>query len=404
VLLPASCFLLVAGALRCARQAVSPSARPVRVFVTDASLERFPAYAAEVKARQAISPTIWLVTGALFTDRSLAVMSDGAAQVTLLSRAGVDAVVMSTDWLAFGPPRLEQIVSNARFYALSANLLDSTGSTLGHPFMVRGSGSAVLALTGLAFDSADILTCMAGIRYAAPEFAARKTVALMRQRADFVGVMVEPRASGASWDADFAVNSDGPGQFSMLASGGSSQVNCYDVAINAGQVSARTSNLGRLGVDSTVALVLDSVKEAVDSIASKPLPLPRGTRTPEALSRVLVDGLLAAKLADGFLCDSLFVADFKEPKDVGTLVGLLRDPNRLAVLSVAGDVLAGWPEGLMLGPSLSRSRLSRAKMYRIATTVEYLRRHPALAAAGFNLTARPFWTICRDVLESGQAK
>jgi hypothetical protein len=404
LLLAACCVLWVTGSLQCVRRAVNPSARPVRIFVTDASLDRFPAYAAEVRARQAISPTVWLVTGDLFADEPLAVLSDGAAQLALLNRAGADAVVLTPDWLSFGLPRLGQMVSQARFYALSASLLDATGSTLGHPFMVRKSGSAMLALTGLALDSSNVLTRMTGVRYAAPDFAASKALALMRQRADFVGVMVEPRASGPAWGADFTVNSGASGQFSLTPSDSPNQISCYDVSVDAGRVSQKTSDLDQLKLDSTVALVLDSIRKAVDSVAGHGLSLPRGPWTPERLSGVLVKGLLAAKLADGFLCDSLFVAGFKEPKDVGTLISLLRDPGRLAVLPVTGDVLSGWPKELVLRPGLSRSALSRALTYRIATTVDYLHRNPKMVMPGFELSPRPFWTICRDILESRRVK
>ena len=398
-------FVLVS--LRCVRQAVSPSEQPVRIFVTDARLDRFPAYAAEVRARQAISPTIWLVTGDLFADRSLAAQTDGAAQLAVLNRAGVDAVVLTPDWLSFGLPRLGQMVSQARFYTLSASLLNATGSTIGHPFMVRKSGAAMLALTGLALDSSNVLTRMAGVRYAAPGFAAGKALTLMRQRADFAGVMVEPRAPVAAWDADFTVNSGAPGRFAMVPSDNPSQVNCYDVAADAGRLTERAYSLDTLKLDSTVVRVLDSIRMAVDSVASSPLPLSPSQGnpwTPERLSGVLVNGLLAAKLADGFLCDSLFIPEFKGPKDVGALVSLLRDPGRLAILAVTGDVLSGWPEELVLRSGLSRSTLSRGLTYRIATTVDYLQRNPRMAAAGFELSPRPLWTICRDILESGQVK
>jgi hypothetical protein len=419
----------VAGSLQCVRQVVSPSARPVRVFVTDASLDRFPAYAAEVRARQAISPTIWLVTGDLFADRSLAAQTDGAAQLAVLNRAGVDAVVLTPGWLSFGLPRLGQMVSQARFYTLSASLLNATGSTIGHPFMVRKSGAAMLALTGLALDSSNVLTRMAGVRYAAPGFAASKALALMRQRADFAGVMVEPNGMGSrvpgfrgsgprtpepqtprtlsAWDADFTVNSGAPGRFAMVPSDNPGQVNCYDVAADAGRLTERAYSLDTLKLDSTVVRVLDSIRMAFDSVASSPLPVSPSQGnpwTPERLSGVLVNGLLATKLADGFLCDSLFIPEFKEPKDVGALVSLLRDPGRLAILAVTGDVLSGWPEGLVLRSGLSRSTLSRGLTYRIATTVDYLQRNPRLAAAGFELSPRPLWTICRDVLESGPVK
>ena len=390
--------------MQCVRQAVNPSARPVRVFVTDARLDRFPAYAAAVKERQALSPIIWLVTGDLFADRTLAVLSDGAAQLTVLNRAGVDAVVLTPGWLSFGLPRLSRMVSQARFYVLSASLLDPTGSTLGHPFMVKKSGSGIIALTGVALDSTNVLTRMAGIKYAAPDFAAAKALALMRQRADFVGVMVEPRASGAAWDADFTVNTGAPGRFAMVPSDSQNYVNCYDVSADAGRLTARTADFDQFEPDSAVARLLDSIKTAVDSVAAASLPLPRGLWTRERSSDVLVQGLLVAKLADGFLCDSLFAADFKEPKDVGTLVSLLRDPGRLAILAVTGDALAGWPKELVLRSGLSRTTLSRGLTYRIATTVDYLQRNPQIAAAGFELSARPFWTICRDILESGRVK
>jgi hypothetical protein len=340
----------------------------------------------------------------LFADKPLAMLTDGGAQLALLNRAGVDAVVLTPDWLSFGLPRLGQMVSQARFYALSASLLDATGQTLGHPFMVRRSGSANLALTGLALDSSNVLTRMAGVRYAAPDFAARKTLALMRQRADFVGVMVEPRASAAGWGADFTVNSGASGQFFLAPSDSPDRINCYDVSVDAGRLSARTLDLDPLKTDSAVALVLDSIRSAVDSVAGRSLPLPKGSVTPERLGGALVNGLLAAKLADGVLCDSLFVAGFAEPKDVGDLISLLRDPGRLAILAVTGDVLAGWPKELVLRPGLSRSALSRGLTYRIATTADYLQRNPKMVVPGFELSPRPFWTICRDVLESGRVK
>jgi hypothetical protein len=113
---------------------------------------------------------------------------------------------------------------------------------------------------------------------------------------------------------------------------------------------------------------------------------------------------VAARLADGFLCDSLFVADFKEPANVGDLILLLRDPGRPAILTVQGDALVGWPGALALRPGLTRAKLSSALTYRVATTVDYLQRHPQLANAGFELASRPFWTMCLDILESGRVK
>ena len=404
LLLVAGCVLLAAGSLRCVRQAVSPTARPVRIFVTDARIDRLPLYAAAVKAHQKVGPTIWFVTGSPFEDSHLAALTDGAAQASMLSRAGVDAVVLTPEWLSFGLPRLNEMIAMARFYSLSASLLDAGGQTVGHPFMVKRSGAAVLSATGLAIDSSNVLTHLAGIRYAAPGFAAARTLTLMRQRADLVGVMVEPRSTGSAWGADFTVNVNASGKFVMTPADDTGRVNCYDVSADAGRLTARSMDLERMKPDSGTAQLLDSIRTAVDSMAARSIPLPRGLWTPERLSNTLVQGVMTAKLADGFLCDSLFVADFKEPKDVGTLIALLRDPGRLAILKVQGDVLSAWPKELALRHGLSRSKLSRGLTYRVATTVDYLQRYPGMALPGFELSSRPFWTICLDILESGQVK
>jgi hypothetical protein len=372
--------------------------------VTDARLDRFPLYAAAVRARQEVNPTIWLVTGDPFADNSLTALSDGAAQVTLLNRSGVDAVVLTPDWLSFGLPRLSEMVSKARYYVLSASLLDAAGQTIGHPFMVKRSGSAVLAVTGVALDSVNVLTHLAGVRYAAPGLAAGKAIMLMRQRADLVGVMVEPRTNGSAWGTDFTVNVGGSGDLAMIPSADTGRINCYDVSANASRLTAKTVDLGQLKPDTAVARLLDSVMTASESIAARNIPLPTGPWDAGRLSNKLVQGVLAAKLADGFLCDSLFVAGFKEPRDVGTLVAVLRDPGRLAILPVRGDTLAGWPADMVLRPGLTRAKLSRGQTYYVATTVDYLQRHPQMAKAGFELTSRPFWTICLDILESGLVK
>ena len=403
-MLAACCVLLAAGSLQCARRVLEPSDRPARIFVTDARLDRFPLYNAAVRAQQKVSPTIWLVAGDLFADRLLTTLSDGEAQLAMLNRVGVDAVVLTPDWLSLGLPRLGLMVSHARFYLLSANLLDGTGQTVGHPFMVRKSGSAVLAVTGVALDSSNVLTHLAGIRYAAPGFAAAKAVAVMRQRADLVGVMAEPHSAGSAWRADFAVNVSGSGQFVMNPSGDTSRVNCFDVSSNAARLTASAVDLGRLEPDSAVVRLLDSIMTAAGSLAARAISSPRIPWTRDRLGDRLSDGVLDAGQADGFLCDSLFISDFKEPRDLGTLIALLRDPGRLAILSVRGDTLSGWPKELVLRPGLSRSRLSSGLTYRVATTVDYLQRHPGMAVSGFELSARPLWTICLDVLESGRVK
>jgi hypothetical protein len=224
----------------------------------------------------------------------------------------------------------------------------------------------------------------------------------MRQRADVIGIATEPRSSGLAWEFDFTVNVSASTGFEMRPSDDTARINCYDVSADANRLTGVTLGTSRLKPDSSVAWVLDSVRAVTDSLALRSIPSPRTPWDAERLADTLVQGVLASKLVDGFLCDSLLTRDFGEPKDVGTLVSILRDAGRLAILTVSNDALSDWPRELVLRTGLSRSQLPRGQSIRIATTVDYLRRHPAMAGAGFELSARPFWTICLDILESGQ--
>jgi len=384
-----------------------PARTDVCVIVTEARLDRLATYAALARTRRAAGPTLWFVTGRLFDDSRLAALTDGSAQVALLNKAAVDAVCLTPDWLRFGLPRLGRLVSDARFYVLSSNLLDSAGRSLGQSMFVRRIGWNGVAATGAALDSSDIALRADGVRYVSPAFACNKVSALMRQRADFVGVIIEPNASAEGLGVDFGVNSQMFNGFAMPPSEDPGRVFYYGLKFQGTGVNPRSltvDDLVGIDADSGVVLTLDSLRLVADSLAARAIPSPRVPRTRGRLNDELVRGVLAEKLSDGFLCDSLFVSDFKEPKNVGALVDLLRDPGRLAVLLVPGEVLRSWPTELVLRPGLSRSALSRVKSYRIATTVDYLQRNPRLADLGFELSDRSLWTICLDILESGQAK
>jgi hypothetical protein len=380
------------------------------VVVTGSRMDRLPASAAVVKAQRATGPLIWCLTDPLFADRRLSVLTDGEAQVELLNRAGVDAVALSPEWLSFGLPRLSQLLQKARFYVLSCNLLDTANQSLAHPFMSRRAGAAVVALTGVSLDSTDITRYLTGVKYSAPDYASRKSSALMRQRADYAGTVVTPCGSVPGWGMDFTVNAATTAGFSMKPSSDSLAIARYQVDFRgrqADRAAAVASGIAGAEPDTSVSLCLDSIMARVDSVAARPLPKPARPWTRERLKRRLADAVLAEGELDGLVLDSLFLPGFSEPRDVGAVLGLLRDARRPALLRLTASqvrVMDAAVTELAFRPGLTSSRLAGKKTYRLACTQAWLREHPDWARSGFDLLAKPLWTMAVEILESEQVR
>jgi hypothetical protein len=145
---------------------------------------------------------------------------------------------------------------------------------------------------------------------------------------------------------DFTVNTSTSNGFEVNPSDDTARINCYDVKPDAGRLTGTTVGIVQIKPDSSVARVLDSVRAQTDSLAACIIPPPTVPWDPERLAGALIQGVLAAKLADGFLCDSLFVSDFRAPDDVGALVGAA-NPAASRRLSSICSVTPNWPNRVL---------------------------------------------------------
>jgi hypothetical protein len=407
-----SCLLAMSGAVivtssGCAGARVKPAGQTLIICASRFARKALPRQAAVVRALRQRGPVVWMVDGSVFQDPWATACADGSDEVRLLGTAGVDAVLLTPDWLSFGLHRQQELVNSARFYVLGANLLDSAGQSLGHPFMVKRTDEADVALTGLWLDSADTRLRLRGVRFVSPDFAAHRASTLMRQRADVIGALVPPADSVSGWGLGFVCGAGSRTGFS-LPLGRDFDVRRLDLTLLDGRiVEARQvqEDSAETAPDSAVARMLDSLERGTDSFCqAKAADLPKRL-APAELTRWLVQGFLATGEADGFLYDSLPVRYALGPGELKrrTLIDVLSDPRRLALIPLSGNQIkapiAGKNYSLELRPGLPRA-LPAGRTYRIAATQEFLKRHPELAVSGYDLTVKEFWTIAADVLQS----
>ena len=396
---------------RCARARIRPAGEILTVCLSTYDAHALPNQASVVRELRRQGTVLWLVLGDQFADQWLTAATDGAGPVRLLSAAGVDAVLLTPEWLSFGLLRQQELVNSAGFYVLGANLQDASGQSLGHPFLVKHVGATDVALTGLWLDSTDVRLHLNGPAFAAPDPAARKTGTQMRRRADVAGMLLAATDTAPAWGMDFVCGGFSPGTAAMPIGASPGPVR-YGLRLLGGQVAdiaAVAFDTTPVQPDSTVAAAAEDLARTLDSLGAVRVADLKRQMSASELSRTIVRGYLAAKSAYGFVYDSTPARYAAGPGPLSgrNLVNLLRGPGRLVFLSLtAGQVktLSG-TAGMTVewGPGLSH-KLTEDRNYRFAATQEFLLRHPELARSGFELSEKQFWTIAAGILQSASRR
>lgn len=384
-----------------------PAGTPVTVFVSGPlSLEDIAYHGALVEGRRASGACVWLVGGDALADRRAAYLTRGAAQVRLFEAAGADAVVLGPEWLEFGTGRLAELVGESRFQFLGANIVDSTGVELGHPFYVRQVNGAALGLTAVWADSADPRLDLPGVGLVAPRFAAGKVLPLLRRRAEVVGIAVRPAGPLPDGDADFAVGVEEADRPSVAVPARPGELARLEMTIDGERIAdfrATAPVPAEAGPGVELRAVLDSVVAAVETLAGRPVTTAQLAIPATTLTNALVAGSVG-KGVDGFLHDRPLFRDSLEPGPVtvGRVIDLLEEPGRAALVTLTGrevqsllkqePVQAGWRKGVTM------VRMPLNKEYRLLATRGFLARHPEAAAGGAEPDSLALWERAVEVL------
>lgn len=254
---------LVADFTGCAANRNRPPAATLAIYVTQYDTGLLAIEATAVRQRRAIEPALWLVTGDVIGESPADRTGAASRAEALLDAAGVDAVLLTPGWLALGRPSLDRFLTAARFYVLGANLVDSSGRTLGHELMVKKAGSARVGVAGIWLDSAKVRST--GARFVAPEFATRRIEPVLRQRADVVGLLAGPRGTVEGWGVDFVAGAEAGRALTAQPSSTAGRIRRVDARLSGGVLTKLTAieqDISRLMPDSLVLRVLDSIRSA----------------------------------------------------------------------------------------------------------------------------------------------
>jgi len=377
-------------------------AKPVKVenftiFVSGYwKTEELPIVSEVVSRIKKERPCLWLIAGEVF-DEKFAPLTDGAANIDLLSLAGVDGVLFSPGWLGFGVERVKQLTDRAKFRVLGYNLSDSFDLPLVHPWMIKRVAGINLAISGLFLDSVNVLLRLKGLKFVSPGYAGQKLLTLFKNKADLTAVLVLDSGAVSGFD----VILDAPGERVLrydfvLVNGKVQNVKKEVVSLEAGEPQPQ------------VARTVDSLRMVLDSTGALPVVETRVKISPQVLSRAIVDGYLGLRAVDIFIYDSSnFVRDTIFPGTItrSKLMSTLSEPGRLALIELEGEEINRLLKGNRRLTMESRSglrgrRIMARKRYRVATTIGVLQAIDAASVRDWELSLRQLWEYAADVLQA----
>ncbi len=377
-------------------------AKPVRVesfsiFVSgDCKIEELPVISRVVSQAKEEGPCLWFIAGEVF-DEKFAPLTDGAANIDLLSLAGVDGVLLTPGWLKLGVERAKQLTDRARFRVLAYNLVDSFDLPLVHPWMIKKIAGINLAISGLFLDSTDVLLRLKGVKFALPGYAGQKLLTLLKSKADLTALLILDSGAVSGFDV-FLNSADG----ALLR---------YDFVLVNGKVQSVKKEVVSLEMgepEPKVARAVDSLRMVLDSIGSYPIVETRVKITPRVLSRVIVDGYLGLREADLFIYDSSgFVRDTILPGTITRmkLLSALSEPGRLALIELEGEQINRLLKSdrklvMETRSGLRGRRIMARKRYQVVTTLKVLQTNQEAQDKRFRLSSRQLWEYAGDILQA----
>ncbi len=396
-LLPA--FTLPVLFSACARHEVKPAERFVTVFVssglTPEGRAKMAKLVGETKAR---TPVLWIDGGISADTRGPLRFSDGELLTDLPSAAGCDAVLLTPEWLGFSIPRLKLLVDRARLRVLCANLEDSLGMPVAHPWMTRNAGGISFGITALYTDTGDWRRYQQGLRLVSPEYAARKISGLIARNTDFRLLILPGGTSGQFSGYDLTLTAE-PGR-----------VLRYDLVF----LDSRLSDFRKTGVDLNSLMPEPPVQQRIDSLlaeyetrAEAPVIESRVKIPPRVLRKAVIDGVMDLRLAEVIVYDTLrLVRDtiFPGMITLRRLADVLTEPGRLVLVQLEGSEirqLASQP-GLKIETrkNLPGGRLMARRKYRVMMPPSLIEAHPEIYTRGFEFTPLPLYQYAADILQA----
>ena len=204
-------FLIFAALCFIISCAVKPKKEPITKTITifytsDLNLNNIGRITTLIKRERMRNPGLFIINGKIFSEDPISTLYRGEAEITILNSAGIDAIVLTPDFLRFGFKRAQELINQGDFFFLGANLYQTDKlRALAHEYFIKDLAKTKVSILGMLSENTDFYKKLTGIEQKDPIHTAKRIVPLLRMRSDLVGLTLTKPDSIALPDIDFVI-------------------------------------------------------------------------------------------------------------------------------------------------------------------------------------------------------
>jgi len=102
------------------------------------------------------NPGLFIINGKIFSEDPISTLYRGEAEITILNSAGIDAIVLTPDFLRFGFKRAQELINQGDFFFLGANLYQTDKlRALAHEYFIKDLAKTKISILGILSENAD---------------------------------------------------------------------------------------------------------------------------------------------------------------------------------------------------------------------------------------------------------
>jgi len=372
------------------RKSIRPSPNKISIlYINNWTIDQSAKIATVVKNEKSTNPTLVLINGKLFSSSPFTNLNEGRVVINILNASQIDAVLFTPDFLRWGIQQCQELVRNADFYCLGANIKDRvTNQTFGQEFLLKALGKSQIAILGVNYDSSNYYFKDKTIEFDNPKFTILKLLPLVENHTDFQFILTQSQDS-LDLPVDLIFGAPTKSEIQLLPT---EESNVYKLEIgfdnskNITDIRRTIIPIDTIPEDSEVNQIILKYKSFIDTILNT-----KSTVKVDNLNKWAIKTLVNENKSQFFLSDQRLISQeiVSQEFTFDNFYNLLNEKDCIPIIMIKGKELKNSKQLLLPTPS----KITDNQSYQILTTIDFLKRNPQLQYDSLKLSELTNWEI-----------
>jgi hypothetical protein len=380
------------------RTSIRPTFNKISIlYINNWTINQAAKIATLIKTEKSLDSILVIVNGNVFSSSPLTVLNKGQTEFDILNASQIDAMLFTPEFFNWGTERGKELVRNANFYCLSANIIDKlTNQTFGQEFLYKPFGKSQIAILGVSYDSSNYYFKNKNIVFQKPEFTISKFTPLIKNRTDFQFVLTDtPDTLNFPYDLVLGAPTKSGIQLLPYGEFGIYRIDVdYDNLKNIENIKRKNILLDTITEDSDVKKMILQYQAITDSI----LHIQYNNIGSNTINNQAINILLTETKSQSYLSNQPLIDYHLSNNNLSfnEFYNALNEKDILPILIVKGKELKLVKKNL--APAISK--ISDQQDYQILSTINFLKHNPQIKYDSLEFSTLAIWEILSNNLRN----